>query len=297
MAKGSEKPLVFSALFERRYNKATGVFTPQTVTSDELQDLIVVLKAEAGISLSVGNPANFLKDFLRSKTRNEQWPAEIAAAGYTARQSYSEGRVFDFVPYAPGQAVPFPDEFELREDAPIHRIELVSLPSAARALGRSDKSWLIQVCVHQRILQTHFALFSDIEAVDLFHLQNNLKGTPEIDAVFLLSFRSDGVARKALVTLEAKRNEPVLPDQIRNQIAIMARQTTLRPGLADIEFVVPVAAATVDRGGERVIAIFEMQPVPVADGIAAHNAGSVHDLPISIAKVIGYTLSPPIVGV
>ncbi len=91
MAKGSEKPLVFSALFERRYDQTTGNFTPQTVTSDELQDLIVTLRAETGISLSVGNPANFLKDFLRSKTRNEQWPAEIAAAGYTARQSYSEG--------------------------------------------------------------------------------------------------------------------------------------------------------------------------------------------------------------
>jgi hypothetical protein len=91
VAKGSEKPLVFSALFERRYDQTTGNFTPQTVTSDELQDLIVTLRAETGISLSVGNPANFLKDFLRSKTRNEQWPAEIAAAGYTARQSYSEG--------------------------------------------------------------------------------------------------------------------------------------------------------------------------------------------------------------
>lgn len=288
---------MFSVLFERRYDKATGVFTPQTVTSDELQDVIVTLRAESGISLSVGNPANFLKDFLRSKTRNEQWPAEIAAAGYTARQSYSEGRVFDFVPYAPGQTVPFPDEFELPENAPIHRVESVSLPSAARALGRGDESWLIQVCVHQRVLQTHFALFSDIEVVDLFHLQNNLKGTPEIDAVFLLSFKSDGVFKKALVTLEAKRNEPVLPNQIRNQIAIMARQTTLRAGLADIEFVVPVAAATIDRGGERVIAIFEMQPVAVADGIAAYNGGTVHDLPISISKAVGYTLMPPVVGV
>lgn len=297
MARGSEKPLVFSALFERRYDSGTGVFTPQTITSDELQDMIVAMRADSGISLSVGNPANFLKDFLRSKTRNEQWPLEIAAVGYTARQSYSEGRVFDFVPYAAGQTVPFPDEFELPASAPIHRIESVSLPSVARALGRGDESWLIQVCVHQRILQTHFALFSDIDTVDLFHLQNNMKGTPEIDAVFLLSFSSGGVAKKALVTLEAKRNEPVLPDQIRNQIVIMARQTTLRPGLADIEFVVPVAAATIDRNGNRVIAIFELQPIPVADGIAAHAAGTMHDLPISIAKAVGYVLAPPVVGV
>lgn len=297
VAKGSEKPLVFSALFERRYEKATGAFTPQTVTSDELQDLIVTMRADSGISLSVGNPANFLKDFLRSKNRNEQWPVEIAEAGYTARQSYSEGRVFDFVPYEPGQTVPFPDEFDLPDDAPIHCIESVSLPSAARALGRGDESWLIQVCVHQRVLQTHFALFSDIEAVDLFHLQNNLKGTPEIDAVFLLTFQAGGGLKKALVTLEAKRNEPVLPNQIRNQIAVMARQTTSRAGLADIEFVVPVAATTFDRAEERIVAIFEMQPVPVADGIAAHNARTVHDLPISIAKAVGYRLAPPVAGV
>lgn len=61
--------------------------------------------------------------------------------------------------------------------------------------------------------------------------------------MFLLSFESGGASKKALVTLEAKRNEPVLPNQIRNQIAIMARQTTLRAGLADIEFVVPESTA------------------------------------------------------
>lgn len=297
MAKGSEKPVVFSLLFGRRYDSSTGNFTPQTVTSDELQEAIMLLREEEGISLGVGNPANFLKDYLRSATRNAQWPSEIAAARYTARQAYSEGRVFDFVPYEVGQTVPFPDEFELPEDATIHEIETVSLPSAARALGRGDEAWLIQVCVHQRVLQTHFALFSKIEAVDLFHLQNSLKGTPEIDAVFLLAFTVDGGAKKALVTFEAKRDEPVLPNQIKNQVAFMAKQTRVRPGLDDIEFIVPVAATTLNRNGRRVIAIFEMDAVTVQDGVAAFDAKSAHELPLSIASAVGYALLPQVAGI
>ncbi|RWE07706.1 MAG: hypothetical protein EOS23_26715 [Mesorhizobium sp.] len=289
---------MFSLLFDRRYDKSSGQFTEMTVTSDEIQDAIVTLKQYMGISLSVTNPANFLKDFLRSKTRNKQWPSEISQAGYTARQAYSEGRVFDFVPYEKGQTVPFPDDFELPDDVTIHEIETVSLPSAARALGRGDEAWLIQVCVHQRVLQTHFALFSPIEAIDLFHLQNSLKGTPEIDAVFLLAFKGeDHVPKKALVTLEAKRDEPVLPNQIRSQAAVMAKQTRRRSALADIEFILPVAAATFNRDGKRIVAIFEMEMVSVADGLAAHDSHTAHDLPISIAKVVGYALVPPVVGV
>lgn len=297
MAKVSEKPVVFRFLFERRYNKASGAFTPMTVTNDEIQDAIVTLKAEHGISLSVGNPANFLKDFLRSKTRNTQWPAEIAAARYTARQSYSEGRVFDFVPYEPGQTVPFPDDFELPANAVVHRIESVSLPSVARAFGRGDEAWLIQVCVNQRLLQTHFALFSNVDVIDLFHLQNSLKGTPEIDAVFLLAFRIDGVAKKALVTLEAKRDEPVLPNQIRNQITVIAKQTKLRPGLGDVDYILPIAVATFNRDGKRILAIFEMEMVAVADGVAAYESRTAHELPIAIAKVVGYSLAPGVSGV
>lgn len=130
MARQSEKPAVFRLLFDRRYNWKTGTFTPQTVTSDEIQEAILQLRADEGISLAVANPANFLKDFLRSTNRNVQWPQDIANVGFTARQSYSEGRVFDFVPYALGQTVPFPDDFELPSSAVINRIETVSLPSA-----------------------------------------------------------------------------------------------------------------------------------------------------------------------
>lgn len=297
MAKPSEKIPVFQLLFERRFDRRSGQMRAEPVTQEEVQDAITTLKADEGLSLGVGNPANFLKDFLRSGKRNEQWPEVIASARYTARQSYGSGKVFEFVPYEPEQTVPFPDDFVLSSDAIIHKVEAVSLPSAARALGRPDEPWLIQVCVHQRILHTHFALYSPLKAVDLFHLQNSLKGTPEIDAVFLLTLELNGQFRKALVTLEAKRNEPILPDQIRGQVALMARQTTRHQGLSDIDFVVPVAVHSHGPRSGRIVGLFEMGMVSVTDALAAYKAGDVHSIPIAIAKSVGYELRPLVAGI
>lgn len=296
VARGSEKPAIFRYLFDRRYNWETRTFTSITVTNDEIQDAIVHLREE-GITLAATNPANFLKDFLRSPNRNGQWPQEIAEAGFTARQSYSDGRVFDFVPYVDGQIVPFPDDFTLPSDPILHKIETVSLPSAARALGRPDEAWLIQVCVHQRVLQTHFALYSEIEVVDFFHLQNSIKGTPEIDALFLMTFRAGEELQKALVTFEAKRNEPVLPDQIKSQVALMSYRTSIEAGLNDISYVVPVAAKTDRLGSDRVISVFEMQGIPVADGVAAYNSSMAHELPLAITKTVAYLLQPKVTGI
>jgi len=297
LAAQSEKPVVFSLLFKRRYDPVTGTFTPSTVTQDEIQDAILALSADEGLTLGVGNPANFLKDFLRSWSRSALWPADVASAGFTARQAYGHRRVFDFIPYEPGQTEAFPYEFDLPADAPIQCIEAVSMPSAARALGRGDEAWLIQVCVHQRVLQTHFAIHSSLEVVDFFHLQNSMKGTPEIDAVFLMTFKNGQSTSKAMVTLEAKRNEPILPDQIRHQIAYMAKQCLKRPGLRDIEFIVPVAAATRRGAALPTVGIFEMKAIPVADGVVAFDANSTHTLPLVIEKAVGYTFSPTVSGI
>ncbi|MBY5797686.1 hypothetical protein [Rhizobium leguminosarum] len=296
MARESEKPAVFRYLFDRRYNWHTDKFAPQTVTNDEIQDAILQLRSDEGLTLAAANPANFLKDFLRSPNRNIQWPQEIASVRYTARQSYSDGRVFDFVPYTEGQTVPFPDAFTLPIDPLIHRIETISLPSAARGFGRADAAWLVQVCVHQRVLQTHFALFSAIEVIDFFHLQNALKGTPEIDALFLMTFKAGSELHKALVTFEAKWDEPVLPDQIKSQVALMANRSTKEPGLRDIDFIIPVAAKTERLGAATVIAIFEMEAISVADGLAAYKTKSAHELPLSITGTVAYVLEPKAIG-
>ncbi|RWO57075.1 hypothetical protein [Mesorhizobium sp.] len=294
----SEKPIVFEYLFKQRLDHATGDFVTSTITNSELQEAIATLRGDLGLTLSVSNPANFLKDWLRMDTRNEQWPDLLRQGRYTARQAFGKGAVFDFVPYAPGQAEPFPDNFTLPADANIHVVEAVSLSSAARALGRADESWLIQVSVHQRVLQTHFAIYSDLDVIDLFHLQNTLKGPTEVDAVFLLILRATAGLKKALVTFEAKMNDPILPDQIRNQVAYMAKRCASEPALSDVELIVPVAAASrAKQYGKGVIGVFEMEPIPVSEGAAAYDNKTQHHLTLTISKAIGYQFSPPVAGI
>jgi len=294
---GSEKPVVFEYLFQQRLNQ-DGEFVHSTVHNSEIQEAITILAADYGLSLSAGNPANFLKDWLRMESRNDQWPQLLKDKRITARQAFGKGAVFDFVPYAPGQTEPFPDDFTLPDGAAIHVIEAVSLSSAARALGRADESWLIQVSVHQRVLQTHFAIYSDLEVIDLFHLQNTLKGPTEVDAVFLLILRSESGPTQALVTFEAKMNDPILPDQIRNQIAYMAKRCSSEPALSEIKLIVPVAAASREKQyGKGVIGVFEMEPISVAEGAVAYDARKQHELTLTVSKSVGYSFKPPVAGI
>lgn len=291
------KPQVIEHLFNQRYDPATATFTKSLVEADELKDAIDQCRGLHGVDLSTNNPANFFKDYLRSPTRNADWPPSMVAHRVTARQVYGNRRIFEFVPFDPGQNEPFPDEFPVLATEHPHPIESVSLNSDARALGRPDEAWLIQVCVHQRVLQTHFALHSPLDVIDVFHLQNSLKATPEIDAVFLLTFRENGEKQKALVTLEAKRNEPVLRDQIKSQVAYMADQCGRKEELKDIGFIIPVAARSGDLGTERVVTIFEMEKLTVAEGAARHAAREQALIGLKIEKTVSYKFRPKVSGI
>lgn len=294
----TRKPKVIEHLFEKRYDSRMRQIADPLVRSDALIEAIEECNKLPGKTLSTKNPANFLKDYLRSPKRNELWPAVLKRARITARQKYRKGRVFAFAPYEEGQTEPFPDIFVLPSDAQEHVVESVSLPSAARALGRRDEAWLIQVCVHQRIVQTHFALHSHHQApVDIFHLQNSVKTTPEIDAIFLMTLFERNSLRKALVTLEAKRDEPILPDQLRAQVARMAKTCRKEKGLRDVELIVPVAARSGLHDGARVVALFEMAPVEVDRGVAAYDADEEHLLKLDIVSAVPYRLQPAVSGI
>lgn len=294
----TRKPRVIEHIFEDRFDPATGEIADPIVKSDALLEAIEHCNELGGKTLSTKNPANFLKDYLRSPKRNELWPAVLKKARITARQKYRKGRVFAFAPYEAGQTEPFPDIFVLPIEAQEHVVESVSLPSAARALGRKDEAWLIQVCVHQRIVQTHFALHSHLDApVDIFHLQNSVKTTPEIDAIFLLTLGDGQNLTKALVTLEAKRDEPILPDQIRAQVARMAKTCRKEKGLRDVELILPVAARSGLHHGARVVALFEMAPLAVDRGVAAYDADEEHLLQLDIVSAVPYRLRPDIAGI
>jgi len=295
----TRKPSVIKYLFDRRYDAANRQLTDPLIKSDALVEAIEACNQLGGKPLSTRNPANFLKDFLRSPKRNELWPSELKNAGITARQKYRKKRVFAFAPYSSGQTEPFPDHFILPIDAEEQVVESVSLASAARALGRADEAWLIQVCVHQRIVQTQFALHSELscDVIDLFHLQNSVKATPEIDAIFLLTLRRGKDTTKALVTLEAKRNEPILADQIRAQVAYMANHCRAKKGLSDVSLIIPVAARSQVHNGSRVVALFEMAPVSVERGAEAYAADEEHLLKLDIREPVAYRLRPDVTGI
>lgn len=166
-------------------------------------------------------------------------------------------------------------------------------------LGRKDEAWLIQVCVHQRVIQTHFALHSDLssEVVDFFHLQNSVKMTPEIDAIFLMTLHHGTQLTKALVTLEAKRDEPILIDQIRAQVAIMAKQCKSNELLGDISYIIPVAARSELRNGHRIVGVFEMAPIRVDIGASAQDNDAEHLIQLEISDGVPYRLIPEVSGI
>lgn len=291
----TDKPKVIEYLFNARYDAKKKNVSDPLVNSDDLVAAINSCNASYGTRLSTRNPANFLKDYLRSSKRNHAWPASLKAAGFTARQKYNKKRVFAFVKYLGPD--PFPDPFMLTSEAIEHTIEAVSLPSDARALGRADEAWLIQVCVHQRVIQTHFALYSSLDVIDIFHLQNSVKATPEIDALFLMTYRSKRKIVKALITFEAKRNEPILADQLRAQVAYVAKQCSLKPALKDVSTIVPVAGRAENREGTRVVALFDMAPISVADGVNAFDTETEHLLLMTIQNSIAYTFKPMVSGI
>ncbi|UZF93723.1 hypothetical protein [Bosea sp. NBC_00550] len=292
-----DKPTVIEHLFKARYDEATKTFSDEVVDADALKAAMEYCNQNLGTGLSTNNPANFLKDYLRSPRRNADWPPLLHSHRVTARQKYRNKRVFAFAPYETGVNEPFPDEFVIATEEEPHTIEAVSLPSDARALGRKDEAWLIQVCVHQRILQTHFALYSKLKVVDIFHLQNSLKATPEIDAVFLMTLQDGGKRVKALVTMEAKREDPILKDQVRSQVAYMASQCQKKAELNDIKFIIPVAARSGRRGTERVVNVFEMSKIAVDVGAASFDAEEEHLIALKTESSVSYRFKPTIIGI
>ena len=197
--------------------------------------------------LSVRNTANFLKDIIRKKTCNRNWPQRLKDKCITANQVYGKGQVLQFVEYEEGQTVPFPDPFEPASDQMPTEIESLSLPRSARDLGRQDEPWLVQVIVYQRIIHHHFATKSPVAVVELSHLQMSVKTQPEIDAIFLATLEQDGIDVRVLVTCEAKQhNERILPDQIKEQVRPAFALTESFTGARKIDAVIPVVVQVVD---------------------------------------------------
>ncbi len=263
-------------------------------------DVVAAIR-ECGGKLSDKNVANFLKDFIRKPTCNKNWPSRLRDMRITARQRYGETQILEFVPYKAGDEVPFPDRYDPIPTIPITKLESLSLPRSARALGRPDEPWLTQVVVYQRIIHYHLAVCSPLNLVELTHLQMSVKTQPEIDAVYLATLEGAKGDSKAIITCEAKQfGERILEDQIREQVARTFEATKALPESDKIDAIIPMAVKVVrypdPKKGDRYIYVVEFEKIQRTDFDSKYSQ-TLHDLPLILASRGIYELRPPVRGI
>lgn len=216
----SEKNHVFERLFAERYDPATRTLKSAMVTLDEVAEAIRALVQAGTISLSDRNPANFIKDYLRSSKRNDNWPASIRSAGFTARQRTGVGQCFEFIPLPPGD-LPFPDDFLPTGSEAEFIAQTLSLPVTTREIVRVDEQSVAQIAVKLHVLE-HF-LASSPKATgwgvrEITHLQNNVKlRSSEIDALYQAVAHTERGTEIGAVAVEVKIGDPIIAEQIEKQ--------------------------------------------------------------------------------
>jgi hypothetical protein len=248
----SEKTLVIENLFLERHDPITGDLTDEIVTLEQVSAAI----REWGGSLSDRNPANFMKDVVRSPNRNEVFPGSVVAAGWTARQDPGDGHCFRFMPLPPGQTTAFlttyPDPALVTNP---HSVQSLSLPPASRTFGRPHETWLTHVVTNLAVVHTHLALNSPLELLGLELLQSNVElGKAEVDAIYLST--TNGGAN-FLVSCEMKGPREVLDE---DQIERGAGRVAETSGGASV---VPMGVKALD-GGLIWIVEFDMSFPPLA---------------------------------
>ena len=223
--------------------------------------------------------------------------------------------MFQFKEFNEGQTEPFPDRFPIDGNTKMHEIQSASLPFAARQLGRKEESWLTQVVVNLRLIETQLSIFS-IPALrdrvrDVTHLQMGMKTQPEIDAVFLASYGATEKLESVtnlhmLITCEAKQiGQRILEDQIREQVAI-ALKVTSKIQNPRINAVKPMAIKVVecdfpDRK-EKAIYIVEFCHIDRDVFLKAEwpssdpSEPSLYSMPLEAVSKTIYRITPPVAG-
>jgi hypothetical protein len=216
----SEKTKVVEHLFFvlKGFNPEGGLADP-VVTFDEIEAAIDA----TGANLKKNNLANFWKDITRSDP-NRIWPTSVLDAGYSGTDAIGQGpgASFEFVRLPAGQQIAFALPLAPSAGAvagPV-ALESISMPLATKAQGRKDENWLAQVGVRLRIIETHFALASPLNAREVTFLQTGVKlGRGEVDAAYSLV---DDVGDQWLIAVEVKgRGERIhLPQLWRAALAL-----------------------------------------------------------------------------
>jgi hypothetical protein len=291
MAK-SKKPAVIEWIYNQLVDPKTGVLTRTVVTKRDITNGIQA----AGAGLSPDNPVNFIKDVIRGQGASRMWPDSLKALRITAVQVTGGGNVFEFVPYADGQVEPFPSPFGYHSAVDVVRLQSISVPLATKQLGRDDETYLIQVAVKLGIIESHFALTSPLDMIEMNHLQIGIKlRKTEIDSLYSALLRNpDGTTERVLVTAEAKkRNQRILEEQVVQQVKAAFGITEPASGRSrasqqvgpPVDLVVPVAMTSAAHG----IYVAEFKPVRRAD------ADKFEALEL-VAEAL-YELVPPVKGI
>lgn len=277
----SEKTAVIEYLFNLHWDPEKQRLRRSVMTLEDVQKAIRYCNRTMGLGLSDRNPANFMKDIVRGRNASKIWPASLTKLRIGAVQSPGEGNVFEFVPFPEGEDEPFPDHYIPKESTPTFRVQSVSLPLAAKGLGRSDEPWLIQTAVNLRLVETHFALVSSIPVVEITHLQMSVKlRQTEIDALFLARYGTLNERKLAIITCEAKQwRERILEHQVLNQAKAAFKAT-------EVNLVIPIAMRAV-RG--RGLYLAEFEAVKRADAEELDG--------LALAKEAVYELCPPVPGI
>jgi hypothetical protein len=266
-----------------------------TVFFTDVTDAINYCNASDGKKRSAKNPANFIKDLIRSDNASMNWPSSLAAARIGARQRVGKNRVFEFQAYGPGQSEPFPNVHMPTPGMAPEVLQSLSLPLASKALGRRDESWLIQTVVALHVLEQHFSRRSDLGAMELVHLQTGVKlAGSEVDGLFRAIVERNGQRQHVLITCEAKQQgERILEHQIVEQIG--AAYASVRDSVPEEELtisaIVPVAIKAIPPHGD--IYVVEFRAWSPADAEAEENA--VRELVPASSGL--YRLTPPVPGI
>ncbi|CAE6688324.1 hypothetical protein [Paraburkholderia haematera] len=249
----SQKTIVIEHIFDSLYDPVSGRLERTIVTATDVQDAKRFCNEHHGTTIKLdSNPFNFMKDIVRGTGAARIWPDRVRQLGFVGEQATGDGKVFEFLPVVAGTSEGFEVNFRPTADTPTFPVQSLSLPVASKALGRTDESWLLQVAVNLRIVESHFAIGEkkQIEAVELNHLQMDVKlRRVQIDALFLakcepgLENQSGGV----LITVEAKQgNQRILTEQIARQVKAAFEST-------DNDIVIPIAIAAVRGKGVYVV--------------------------------------------
>jgi hypothetical protein len=264
----SKKTQVIEDLFFHRYDPKTETLADDIVTLADVSEAI----RRVGDGLSNRNPANFMKDIVRSPSRNETFPRAVVAEGWTARQDPGEGRCFRFVPLPSDQTTAFlTSEPEAIHLAHPHPIQSLSLAPASRTFGRPHETWLTHVVTNLGVVHTHLALNSPQSLLGLELLQSNVAlGEAEVDAIYLATPTDED---PFLVCCEMKGPREVLDE---DQIERGAKRVAATSGG------VPVLPMGIKALGNGLIWIVEFD---------------VEIPPLSKVSEGVYRLTPPVPGV